>query len=317
MRILDLRFFASDIQGVYKAMYWEASKSDCRQLSAELLFQYHKLEKGLSMPSPRRFFGADPAKATMRLLDLWRTKGFSTVDPVYIGAIESLVAYRARLISEGYPQGKNIVPVLDQALSAHSARSGDLTTPRRYADILQISKRTSGSFEGLAMQRRSVRDFSDRAVPLSTIERAVELAMLSPSACNRQPCKVYVASEQERKARLLRYQNGNRGFGHTAAHVLVVTADQACFFGATERHEPYVDGGLFAMSLILGLQDQGVSSCCLNWCVTPSVCNAVHSEFGITQTERIIMLIAVGYASKGCLVPRSPRRELSEVLRKI
>ncbi len=69
------------------------------------------------------------------------------------------------------------------------------------------------SFAQLALARRSVRDFADAPVPNDALREAVRLAQLSPSACNRQPCRVYAVTESARMAELLEYQNGNRGFG--------------------------------------------------------------------------------------------------------
>ena len=53
----------------------------------------------------------------------------------------------------------------------------------------------------LAWRRRSVRWYLDKPVPRDTIDRAVEVAKLSPSACNRQPFefRVFDAPETVRK----------------------------------------------------------------------------------------------------------------------
>jgi nitroreductase len=125
---------------------------------------------------------------------------------------------------------------------------------------------------------------------------------------------MYLVSDEPLKSRLLSHQNGNRGFGHLVPHVGVITANEACFFDASERHEPYIDGGLFAMSLSLALRAQGVGSCCLNWCVRPKTDRAAHSLLGIARSERIIMLMAIGYPASNTFVPRSPRKSLSDIL---
>ncbi len=68
------------------------------------------------------------------------------------------------------------------------------------------------------------------------------------------------------------------------------------------------------MSLTLALASQGVSSCCLNWCVPPANDRAAHRLLGIPASERIVMFMAIGHAPPGCQVPKSPRRELGQVL---
>src|SRR3546814_11683998 len=62
--------------------------------------------------------------------------------------------------------------------------------------------------------RASVRDYSSAPVPSAVIEEAVELALHSPSVCNRQASYVYCLQSREIIDRALSLQNGNRGFGH-------------------------------------------------------------------------------------------------------
>src|SRR3546814_7910034 len=62
--------------------------------------------------------------------------------------------------------------------------------------------------------RASVRDYSSAPVPSAVIEEAVELALHSPSVCDRQASYVYCLQSREIIDRALSLQNGNRGFGH-------------------------------------------------------------------------------------------------------
>ena len=72
----------------------------------------------------------------------------------------------------------------------------------------QLGATTSAhdSFAQLALARRSVRDFADVPVPDDALREAVRLAQLSPSACNRQPCRVYAVTESARMAELLEFK---------------------------------------------------------------------------------------------------------------
>jgi len=60
--------------------------------------------------------------------------------------------------------------------------------------------------------------------------------------------------------------------------------------------------------------DSGIASCCLNWCVPPANDKAVHRLFAIPESHRIIMLMAIGREPAQCMVPRSPRRRIANVL---
>jgi nitroreductase len=303
---LKLRYFVSDVMHAKRFMFWSERDPSYVKLSSELLFQYHKLEKGLCMPGPKRFFGLDPVIATCSLVKRWRGAGFPADDPVLVGALEALRAYRSRLADTPAPQNEaaRIHGQLNACLGMAVA-APYMTTP-------QLHRRTHGAteiFDQLCRERRSVRAYSPEVVPHDLLQDAIATAQLSPSACNRQPWRVHVYRNPAQIKSLLELQNGNSGFGHQLSTLLVICADVRSFFDASERNEPFIDAGLFAMSLILGLQARGLASCCLNWCVRPEVDLEAHERGDLPAHDRIIMYMAVGYAAEDALVPRSARRD--------
>ena len=312
-RVRKLTFFINDIRQTFRDMRWNA-KTKCSywSLSSELLFQYHKLEKGMCMPGKRRFFGYDPAKATLELLGIWRDQGFSIEDPVYKGAIETIHAYRNRIQETPPERGEQLRQLIDLEIFYSKQRTPELQTPVLSSSI--ISDGVWEAIKDISLARRSVRSFTSKEVDIKLVQRAVSIAQQSPSVCNRQPCRVHMYNDRLVINDLLELQNGNRGFGHTIPTLLILTAEASSYFDASERHEPYVDGGLFAMSLLFGLQAQGLASCCLNWCVEPWQDQIAHERANISNSERVIMYIAVGYPDETALVPRSPRRSIDSVL---
>lgn len=311
LRILNLRFFLYDISNTYRYMNWP-NRNHQETHKAELLFNYHKLEKGLVMPGARRVFGLEPARKVMELIDWWSKNDRDLKDSVYLGALGTLQSYADRM-SE-IDSEDMIFSEVSNFLNAHSCQRKSYSTPQPVHDLKNSSYDESEAFEQLMLARRSIREFDSRIVSDEVIESAVATAQLSPSACNRQPWSIYVASDEALKRKLLSHQNGNRGFGHLAPHVALITADERTFFGASERHEPYVDGGLFSMSFILALKSHGVNSCCLNWCVKPAGDKAVHKLLDMDGSKRIIMMVAFGYSSENVVAPKSPRRDLNSVL---
>lgn len=266
------------------------------------------------MPGPRRFFGSEPAHATIDVLLRWAAAGHRRDDPVYLGALETLHAYVARLDAFDLDASKETSNFVRRFLADCGQRTPSLATPQPLpGPSLPAGADPVASFRTLAQARRSVRDFRSDCVEEAVLLDAISIAQLSPSACNRQPWFVYLINDKTVQKNILKYQNGNRGFGHLSPHLAVITAEEECFFDASERHEPYIDGGLFAMSFALALSSHGVGSCCLNWCVAPSHDRAVHSILNIPLSKRIVMLMAIGYASDDCVVPRSPRRAIEDV----
>lgn len=309
-----MRYFLYDIGNTYRAMFWPKHSQAYRPLAASLLFQYHKLEKGLVMPGARRLFGIEPALAVIEHLERWHHAGHPVNDPVYLGALEALYAYRDRLVESSLDQNGSVLPQVQSFLQIYGTRTPELATPQPLPAAPDLA-RSYTDLHGLALRRRSVRSFKPDPVPDEVLRNAAAVAQLAPSVCNRQTCQVVAVSEPELKRKALAYQNGNRGFGHLAPLVLLITADESDFFDASERHQPYMDGGLFTMGFILALESQGVSSCCLNWCATPRNDKTVHRVLGIPPHVRIVTMMVVGYAATDCVVPRSPRRAGTSVLR--
>jgi nitroreductase len=125
---------------------------------------------------------------------------------------------------------------------------------------------------------------------------------------------VWIATEVEQRRRVLALQDGHQGFGEQAAAVAVVTVDTSAFHTVAERHQAWVDGGLFAMTLLYALQHEGLGTCCLNWCVQPSTDRRFKRSVGIPLHETVVMLIAIGALPDEFTVAHSPRRPLDEVM---
>ena len=69
------------------------------------------------------------------------------------------------------------------------------------------------------------------------------------------------AYDDERQQQVIAVQ-GNAGFGDRVPLVLVITSDLQTFFAPEERNQAWIDGGMFAMSLVHALHSLGLASCC-------------------------------------------------------
>lgn len=319
-RLVLIKYFIYDAKNSYLHMHWGIyGKRGYVPLASEVLFNYHKIEKALSLPVAKRLFGLEAVERLFVLLAIWNRQGFSLTDPIYLGALDTLSAYEKCLCELNLDPENIIYSKVTDFLTKYKCgyENSQPTTPIHVNFSMAEDGDFYSVFASLVSLRRSVRDFSMRSVETAKIENSVKLAQMSPSACNRQPCRIYIIDDPEKKKRVLSFQNGNLGFGHTIPVVAIITADEQCFFDASERHEAYIDGGLFSMTLAYALQSQGLSNCCLNWCVPPAHDAAVHQLFGIARSERIIMLMAIGYASESAVVPKSQRKSVDWILRNI
>jgi NADH-quinone oxidoreductase subunit A len=101
---------------------------------------------------------------------------------------------------------------------------------------------------------------------------------------------------------VLARQSGNRGFGHTASHVLVISADLRAFVFAHERNQCWVDGGLFSMSLVYAFHALGLGTCCLNWSVAREDDRRLRRAAGLADHENVVMMLAIAAAFVGLTI---------------
>jgi nitroreductase len=275
--------------------------NDSAHLESDIIRLYHVVEKSLSMPAFRPRAGLASVKQLRMCLEKWD----GPIGPQIHSARAVLAAYRRKHeelgvdISEVFPAGQDGVCSADAQGGVKPYHSQ--SEPDRAA-FLRVMK-----------GRVSVRNFNSERIPgRDVLERAVATAMSSPSVCNRQTWKAHCYTGP-RAQTLLALQNGNRGFGHTIPVIFVVTSDLRLFTGTSERYQAWVDGGMFAMSLLLGLHAEGLGAVALNWSVLNSRDRELRQAASIPEHERIIMLIGCGYPVEGAIVPVSTRRALEDV----
>lgn len=287
---------------------WHPDAPDA--LQAHILKSFHRIEKGLSLRTPRPGFGSDAVQALLDDLDRYLAQ--REPDWVARAALDTLQAYLHFNTGAGVA-----LPAVAQRTAALRARvpggapSGGTRVLLR-ADVQAAAGIPFGAF---VQARHSVRQFDPRPVDDALIERAAASARHAPSVCNRAAGQVWSIDDPALARRLLRHQNGNRGFGDEAGRILVVTARQAAFHTVGERYQGWIDGGLFAMTLVYALHAQGLGTCCLNWSVEPEVDRAFKRDAGIPGDDLVIMLVAVGHLPERFPVACSARRPLEDVLK--
>lgn len=282
------------------------------QLQAVITMDYHRIEKGLALKEPRVGFGSTVVqRLVVNLNKYWEKFGW---DKTAQFALNTLFSYYKFNLEHGQD-----VKQLHQKLMQLKAKIAEQVVITDKGGTVEVSKQSiltaiQEDFNKFCNFRYSIRQFTSDEVGMDLIEKAVTIAQKTPSVCNRQSSKVYVLSSDEDKRRALSYQNGNRGFGDQASKVLVVVSDLEHFTSIGERNQGWIDGGMFAMSLVYALHSLGLGTCCLNWSVEHHVDRALKRAMNIKHSELVIMMIAVGHLPEQLRVAQSPRKPLEEVL---
>jgi nitroreductase len=167
----------------------------------------------------------------------------------------------------------------------------------------------------LAERRRSVRWFEQREVPRELIDKALRVAALSPSACNRQPFEFRVFDDPDLVRQVAQIPMGTRGWVHNIPVFVVIVGSLSAFFSERDRHLIYTDGCLAAMAFLFALESLGLSSCCVNWPDIRERERRMAALLGLRPDERPVMCMAVGYADPEGMVPFSHKKPSDQIVR--
>lgn len=285
-------------------------------LEAELVRQYHAIEKGLALSKPRPGFGLDRVHFLQRLV----RKYLAEPEPGDVAAITLNVIDRWRVFNQGHGIVHADIDARQVELRALCAQHAPATAEDVRGGTIkrtraELAEATAIDYERFVMTRHSVRQFAPRPVDRALIERAARLAQRTPSVCNRQGWGMHIYDTPEQVQAMLKLQTGNRGFTEEIGTLIVLTGDVRRFLDTGERNQCWVDGGMFAMATVLALHSVGLGSCCLNWCTDFPKDIAAHKTGGIADHEVILMYLAVGHPPEEFEVAESPRRPLEEVAR--
>ncbi len=266
----------------------------------------HKLEKGLALSAPRPGFGVGVVARLIRQINEYRNT-YSDNRSLQ-NAVRVLGVYKEFNHSNSVFREKMDAEIEQlQASSVTSQGAGGYEMEQRNEWL----EKANIDFMTFVKSRRSVREFSDETVDPSLLRQAVEMAIYTPTVCNRQAARAHVYTDPQECRDVLSCQKGNGGFGDQIKAVLMVTVDRRTFFTAGERNQCWIDGGLFSMSLLYSLHSLGLGACSLNWSAVKEQDQRVREVTKIHEGEAVIMMIGVGHLKDEFKVAMSPRKPLS------
>lgn len=285
-------------------------KSDKKKLIAKIIAEYHVVEKGLTMPDVRLGFGNE------NLISLINNcfnyiNIYENTDSQIKHAVSVILEYKKFHNINKYSLDTNLI----QKIESLKSKFDNITSSNQIIiSNKEYFKNKNESFNVFSNTRKSIRNYSDEIIPITVIEKAVDLARNAPSSCNRQGARVHVFSSADIIKKILALQGGNRGFGHLTNKLIVVTEELGISHGVYERHQVYVDGGMYAMNLLYSLHHNNVAACSLNCNFSIKKDKQMRSLCDIKDSEVFIMMISCGYAPDQFKVSLSERYPVKEIL---
>ena len=294
----------------YRKKFKRYSFIDCKcesyeQFRASIIRLYHTIEKGLSYENYRAGFGMNNINNLIISLEQYSAKGYDTTAFFYETALSCLNKYIEKNKEFGFTDDK-----IENRVKRLKGKPND------FGGSITVSAPVSPNllnFEQIMKSRHSIRHFSSESVNVETLKEAILLAQYTPSACNRQGWKTRIIESKEKISIILANQNGNRGFGQEIDKILLVTADVRAQQKNREMFQAFIDGGMYAESLLNALFSLGLASVPLSASLTPRQERNIRNELAIDDAEVFILIIGVGkYPLNSILTTRS-QRETAEI----
>jgi len=210
-----------------------------------------------------------------------------------------------------------------------------LTSFKKYKPDEMISK--SQEFYKFLKKRRTVRDFSEKEVPLEVIENCILSAGTAPSGANLQPWHFSVVSDPEIKKNIRTaaeeeekefYANRapkewldalthlgtdeHKPFLESAPYLITIFSKNYEFLPDGNKVKHYYSQestGIACGMLITALHNAGLASLTH----TPSPMNFLNEILGRPKNERPFLLLVVGYPAKDAQVPDIQKKNLEEI----
>ena len=264
-----------------------------------ILLLAHSLEKGLSIPNPRIQFGVEKATDLKKLLIQYNNEDTY----IYNEGISVLYAYiefrkKKKLTFEEFLISNKKVDFSNGGIKILNKN-----------DV----KCNPEDFITLCSKRHSIRNFSDKYVSIEDVKKATEIALTSPSACNRQMINVYTTNDVNKNKKIAQFIPGNVGFKDENCRYLILTADTKAF-DYYEIDQWYLNGGIFVSYLQLAFTSNNIGSCIYQWPKIKSNDVQIRKILNIPNSEEILTILAVGYYKDNFNVLKAKRKDIKNIL---
>ena len=197
-------------------------------------------------------------------------------------------------------------------------------------------KSRSKSFLEQMIQRRTVRNFSDKPVPMEIIENAIKTANSAPSGANKQPWHFVIVQDPavKKEIRIAAEKEEKEFYEHRAPDYWLEDLNQF----ETDWHKPFLEIAPYLIAVFKQSYDLGEDGKRKNYYVnesvgiasgfllvalhkaglatlthTPSPMEFLGNILNRPENEKAVLLIPVGYPSESAKVPILKKKSFKDV----
>jgi len=294
----------------YSVNYHNEKDYSQGMLRCAIMLLNHQLEKAQTYSDQRDGYGKEKIVRLLRLVKNYVSQyGYDSLVYTSLGVVNAHLANEHSFKNEQIIKEFNVLysGVPDKA-QIEKERGGIISVAAN--DI-----KHDPDFLQLLQSRHSCRQYAEKSVNKETIMKAVDCAMLSPSACNRQCVRAHYYDSPEMIKSIILAQKSDVQWCLKAKGLFIISADREYFRDYVERNQKMFDAGLFSMTLCLSLHNEGIGSCFKMAQKDQAIDKETKRIANIPDSEDICVLLLVGYYPETKVVyAKSSRVNLDEVL---
>ncbi len=293
--------------------YLAENEETKEQIEYKMLLLVHSIEKGMCYPNPRPF-GYVKIQELISLLLKYEDSNYNLNSNSYnmsISIISNWLEYYCLNNWDNHDEYKQIYKLY---YNHYNRFHNKLQTGYKEFNVKIDDVSSRSTYEDVITTRFSARDFSGKAISFEDLNRAIDLAKRTPSACNRQMVKAHFIDNPSKKDYLSKLLHGTGGLNLKTVKYFVITFDSSALDFYGERNQGYLNAGLFAMNLVNSLHSIGIGTCFLQFANTSTEEKLLKEKLDIPLSERIAVCIGCGYYVEGNRIPVSCRKNNEEIL---
>lgn len=289
----------------FKAYF--SSVSYNQVLMRDILLLSHALEKGLIYSNPKQGWGDKKAKDLLRIISYLLSVGESPNEYEIQEACGVLLAFSEAKGSKCDNLQKEVKILIDKfAISPIIGGGKKLSIEKLFSNESSID---------FLMSRRSTRFFLNEIVPYDVVSEAITIANTAPSACNKQPSRVYCPFDKDAIESVADYFKKAYVF-ENIPQILIITS-KLSVFSSDEYLQPLINGGMYAEALCLAFHALGIGSCPLEMVAFKNPEKKIRKLCSIPDDEVIVTAIAFGKVKNINNCTCGARRSSGQVLKEI
>ena len=283
-------------------------KSEREEKIISVLMSVHMLEKGLVMGNIKYLNLVNYSSLIQNISDLIES-GISANKFETAGSI-AIIKSALETLSGHENEKKQLASLIAKYNIPQNIFNGGCESFAKS----EIFKYTPQNWREFVRTRHSIRKFKDSIISSEIINSIIDDAKYYPSACNRQPCKVYYSSKPEITAKILRNCDGFVTGAGGVHNCFIVTCDRLLFNTVELNDQELLNAGIFLGYLVMSIHAHGLGSCLFQFLQINNRQELIKREFGIKPSEIIAAFVGFGELEDEVITACAQRRPSDSII---